>query len=158
MKKEYTYQNLMEGEEVVAKGELNKISLITMWIFSVITFFLIFPIIHAIVTTKQYKNSGIILTNKRVIGTTKQGLRSGELAIPLDKVQTVTTGQEAVGQILKYGAVTVGTSSGIIKFTAIKNPGTFKLALMNQIEKYQQEKAIYQANLIAEAIKGYGEY
>ena len=61
MKKEYTYQNLMEGEEVVAKGELNKISLITMWIFSVITFFLIFPIIGATSTLSLLSISAIMV-------------------------------------------------------------------------------------------------
>lgn len=135
----YTYEYLMDDEEIVAKGELDKSMLISTWFFGILLCVLIFPLIFAIIETIRFKNQGIIVTNKRVIGSARMGFARSEIAIPLNHVQSVSVDQPLFGRILKYGAVTVGTGSGNGKiiFPQIKNPQEFRLALMQQVDCYK---------------------
>ena len=135
----YNYEYLMDDEEIVAKGELDKMALISIWVFGVLFCLLIFPLVIAIIETMRFKSQGIIVTNKRVIGSARVGFIRSEIAIPLNQVQSVSVDQPPFGQILKYGAVTVGTGSGNgrIVFPKIKNPQEFRLALMEQVDNYR---------------------
>lgn len=135
----YTYEYLMDDEEIVAKGELDKSMLISTWFFGILLCVLIFPLIFAIIETIRFKKQGIIVTNKRVIGSARFGFARSEIAIPLNHVQSVSVDQPLFGRILKYGAVTVGTGSGNgrIVFPQIKNPQEFRLALMQQADCYK---------------------
>ena len=135
----YTYEYLMDDEEIVAKGELNKSMLVSTWVFGICFCILIFPLIFAILETTRFKSQGIIVTNKRVIGSARIGFARSEIAIPLNQVQSVSVDQPPFGRILKYGAVTVGTGSGNgrIVFPQIKNPQEFRLALMQQVDFYK---------------------
>ena len=134
------YQFLMEDEKIIARGKNNLTALIPLWIIGGLLFFTIVVPIVVILTTIQNLNSGILLTNKRVIGSAKIGFGKSLMSIPLNKIQSVSVNQPPAGRALKYGMVTIGTGSGRINFATIKEPEVFKLALMQQIEYYEQGK------------------
>lgn len=133
------YEYLMDDEEIVAKGELDKSALISIWVLGVLFCLLILPLVMAIVETMRFKSQGIIVTNKRVIGSARVGFARSEIAIPLNQVQSVSVDQPPFGRVLKFGAVTIGTGAGNgrIIFPRIKNPQEFRLALMKQIDIYR---------------------
>ena len=90
----------------------------------------------------------LCFTNKKVIG--KTGLvKTKSLEAPLNKINNASVDQGFFGKILGYGTVRIDTSSGTYIFSHISKPDKFKTALMNQIEKYDDERIQKQAQAIA---------
>lgn len=90
----------------------------------------------------------LCFTNKKVIG--KTGLiRTKALDAPLNKINNISVEQGFFGKILGYGTIRIDTSSGTYQFANVSNPTGFKSALMEQIDKYDEERIQKQAQAIA---------
>ena len=114
---------------------------------------LLIPTIKAIIETFAYHSCDLAITNKRVVG--KIGLiKTKTLDAPLNKVQNTSTSSGFWGKLFGYGTVSINTAAGVIDFTGIKRPEDFKMALMNQIEEYEQDRVKEQASQMASAMAG----
>ena len=94
----------------------------------------------------------LVLTSKRLYG--KTGLiKTNTLDTPLNKVNTVSVSSGLFGKIIGYGTIHITSSSGSYKYPGIADPNVFRQALMEQIEKYDEERIKRQAAEMARAIK-----
>lgn len=97
-------------------------------------------------TTKLY------FTNKRLIG--KIGLfNTKSLDTPLNKVNNVSVQQGIVDKTFGCGDIAISSSSASYKFQFIKNPESFRSKLMEQIDKFDEDRIKKQAMEMAKAMK-----
>lgn len=90
----------------------------------------------------------LCFTNKKVIG--RVGLiKTKVLDAPLNKINNVSIEQGFFGKILGYGKIRIDTSSGTYYFSHMSDPNGFKAALMEQIDKFDEERIQKQAQAIA---------
>lgn len=81
----------------------------------------------------RYKTDELAVTDKRIIG--KIGLIAIKtMDMPIVKIQNVSVSYNILGRILKYGAVSIFSSSGEYTFKNIKKPEQFKNRLMEIID------------------------
>ena len=137
-------QYLGRDEHIIREGKVSVVVLIVhiLLIFVGIGLITIWkPLIDRLTTV-------LCFTNKKVIG--KTGLiKTKSLDAPLNKINNASVNQGFFGKILGYGTVRIDTSSGTYLFGHISDPNGFKTALMNQIEKYDDERIQKQAQAIA---------
>lgn len=95
------------------------------------------------------KNIELYYTNKRVVGKTGI-LNIKSLDTPLNKINNVSVQNSVFG----YGIITITSSSGNYRFGYITNAEEIKNGLMEEIEKYEQEKIKEQAIQMAKAMRG----
>lgn len=94
----------------------------------------------------------LVITNKRLYG--KTGLiRTKTLDTPLNKVNTVSVSSGLIGKLFGYGKIHVTSSSGTYEYSSIAAPDVFRQTLMEQIERYDEERIKKQAAEMARAIK-----
>ena len=94
----------------------------------------------------------LILTSKRLYG--KTGLiKTNTLDTPLNKVNTVSVSSGLFGKIFGYGTIHITSSSGSYKYPGISEPHIFRQALMEQIDRYDEERIKRQAAEMARAMK-----
>ena len=94
----------------------------------------------------------LVITSKRLYG--KTGLiKTKTLDTPLNKVNTVSVSNGLLGKVFGYGTIHVTSSSGTYKYVGISDPNVFRQTLMEQIEKYDEDRIKKQAEEMARAIK-----
>ena len=134
-------QYLGRDEHVIREGKVS-LAIHILLLFTGIGFFTIwFGLIERSTTV-------LCFTNKKVIGKTGI-IKTKSLDAPLNKINNASVNQGLFGKILGYGTVRIDTSSGTYVFGHISDPDGFKTALMNQIEKYDDERIQKQAQAIA---------
>lgn len=95
------------------------------------------------------KNTNLVLTNKRIIG--RVGLFSKEsLDAPLSKITTVSV-RKRMGEA--HGVVNISTAAGNFNYRPVANAEEFRDAVMNQIELYDEERIMQQAQKLAQAMQ-----
>ena len=98
----------------------------------------------------------LIITNKRIMG--KTGLiKTKTLDAPLNKVNTVSVSSGLGGKIFGYGKIHITTSSGDFLFSGIQAPSQFRQVLMEQIDRFDDDRIKKQASEMARAMRGIGE-
>lgn len=141
-------KNLGKDEEVIVNAK-------THWACLIPHILLIFVYIGVITIWKpiiRMCSTKLTVTNKRVYG--KYGLiNTKSLDTPLNKVTTVSVSNGLFGKIFGYGNVVVNTAAGTFNFKYIKSPENFRVALMDEIERYEEERIKRQASELASAIK-----
>ncbi len=148
----YVENNLNKNETIVRKAEINALGLVGPWVWGILLFWLLFiPTIKAIIATVQLNHIELAVTDKRVIG--KYGvLNTKSLDATLNKVQNVTVTQKFWGKVFNYGTVIIQTAADQTGFYRIKNPNSFKGAVMAQIEQYEEDRIKQQAAEMANAM------
>lgn len=168
--------NMIAGEKVIRKSEVNAACLILpsiviaigilQWLITVIitirytpimlilglfNIFTIFGAIWFAVRFIAYKNTDLILTNKRVFG--KCGLISTtQMQSPLNMINSVTFKNGLFGKLLGYGTVEISTASTHFRFRFISEGETLYNDIFKQVEIANDEHIEKQAEAIAEAI------
>ena len=140
-------QNLGRDEHVIREGKINIIVLLPhfLLLFVGIGLITIWKPLIDLITTK------LCFTNKKVIG--KVGLiKTNTLEAPLNKVNNASVEQGLFGKIMNYGTVRIDTSSGTYLFSHICDPNGFKSALMEQIDRFDDERIQKQAETIANSV------
>lgn len=140
-------QNLGRDEHIIREGKINVIVLLPhfLLLFVGIGLITIWKPLIDLITTK------LCFTNKKVIG--KVGLiKTNTLEAPLNKVNNASVEQGLFGKIMNYGTVRIDTSSGTYLFSHICDPNSFKSALMEQIDKFDDERIQKQAETIANSV------
>lgn len=153
---------LRKGEKVTCEATIGSIASIGYVILTVIAIIVAFSIPNPIILILcgivclfgiyqmlQIKNIELYYTNKRVVGKTGI-LNVKSLDTPLNKVNNVSV----QSNILGYGTVTISSSSGNYHFKYITNAEEIRNGLMEEIEKYEQEKIKEQAIQMAKAMRG----
>lgn len=151
----------MEKQQVKGEAEISYVSCIFWVILAVSTVILflninIFPLnlcmVPAIgVAINQFlyvNNMRLYYTDKRVVG--KVGTISIKtLDTPINKINNIY----ASNSILGFGTIRISSSSGEYIFRYVKNTNELKNGIMEEIEKYEQNKIKQQAMELAKAIK-----
>ena len=144
----YVEKNLGKEEEIVGVAHVHKICLLPhiLLCFIYVGFFTIWGAIIRICTTD------LAFTNKRLLG--KIGLINTKvLDTPLNKINNVSIEQGLGGKIFGYGTIVVSSSSAQYNFKGIKNPEVFRSRLMEQIDKFDEDRIKKQAQEMAKAMK-----
>ena len=151
---------MIEGEEIIKKSEINTACLIVptiltvfgviIWIIEMVNLgpygfvtglifnpILIVGVIWLIIRFIAYKNTDLILTNKRVFG--KCGL--------------ISFSNGLIGKALGYGTIIVSTTSSHFKFRFINNAHELSNYIFHQLEINDKEMIEKQAEAIAKAVK-----
>ncbi|MDD3348181.1 MAG: PH domain-containing protein [Bacilli bacterium] len=148
----YIQKNLTKNEEIILEAKISKLPLISAWITGILfCWLLLIPFFKAIQKTIKYRNTILGFTNKRVIGK-QRGNKTITLDAPLNKVQSVGTSNTFWGRVFNYGDITIRTAAGEFKFVSVKKFDDFKMALMEQIDKYENDKIQEQAKEMAKAM------
>lgn len=114
--------------------------------FLIIALFIAIPRIIRIFTTE------LAFTNKKVLG--KKGLiNTNALDAPLNKINNVAVSSGLGGKIFGYANIIITTSSGSFPYKGIASANNFKTSLMEQIDKYDEDRIKKQAVEMAQAIK-----
>ena len=166
---------MIEGEEIIKKSEINTACLIVptiltvfgviIWIIEMVNLgpygfvtglifnpILIVGVIWLIIRFIAYKNTDLILTNKRVFG--KCGLISTvQMQSPIVKIDTVSFSNGLIGKALGYGTIIVSTTSSHFKFRFINNAHELSNYIFHQLEINDKEMIEKQAEAIAKAVK-----
>lgn len=160
--------SMMEGEKVIKHSQIHInclilpiaivfICLLNLLLsdnfFSGFIAFLIFlvSIVYLIIRYVGYKNTDLILTNKRIFG--KLGLVSTtQMQSPLNMINSVSFSNGLFGKIFGYGTVQVVTASTMYKFRFIRDGQVLYSDIFNQLERSEKEKLQEQAEAIAEAL------
>lgn len=91
-------------------------------------------------------------SNHRLIG--KLGLiNTKTLDAPLNKINNISVSSGLLGKIFGYGTVHITTSSGAYAYKHVAKPEKFKLGLMAQVDKFDEERIKKQAIEMAAALK-----
>ena len=148
----YVSDNLNKNEEIIKEAKLSIARLILSILGGVLFFWvLLIPLFKAIKAVIRYFTTELAFTNKRVIG--KAGsVDSGSLDAPLNKIQNVSVSSGLWGKILHYGTIEISTAGGKIRFEGIQDAESFKRALMNQVEVYEEDRVKAQAEEMAAAM------
>ena len=159
------YSNLGRGEELVIQAKIHWAKLIGPGILS-------FLLLVSGLASKDAAVGGILLaivimftaaipmwttklqiTNKKIYG--KTGLiKTKTLDTPLNKLNTVSVSSGLFGKIFGYGTSRVSSSSGEYVFKGIKSPDLFRQTLMEEIDRYDNDRIKKQAKEMARAMKG----
>ena len=71
-----------------------------------------------------------------------------------DKIKQKDNRKKGIfGKIFGYGQIVITTSSGGYNFRCIGHPDTFRSAVMNQIDAFDEERIRKQAEQMANAMK-----
>jgi uncharacterized membrane protein YdbT with pleckstrin-like domain len=159
----YIDENLGRDEQVVYRAKLHWAMFIpgAIWAFLAIVIFasadavmagLVLGILLLINPFIRFVTTELGFTNKRVIG--KTGLiNTKSLDSPLNKLNNSSVSSGLFGKIFGYGNVSISTSSGSYAYKGIAEPETLRAALMQQIERYDEDRIKRQAAEMASAIK-----
>lgn len=110
--------------------------------FYIIGLYFVIRAIIRLTTTHLY------LTNKNLKG--KIGfLRTHEMDLPLSKITAVSVDQKLLGKILGYGNIYISSASDNFYYKNIKLPSDFKIAVIDEIDQYNENRITKQAESLA---------
>ena len=144
----YIQNNLKKDETIILEGKLHGAMLVPHILLMCvgIGFFTILPAVIKMKTTE------LTITNKRLVG--KVGLiKTTELDTPLNRINNINISSGFWGKIFGYGTLKINSSSGVYEFAGIKNADSFRSALMNQIDQFDDDRIKKQAQEMARAMK-----
>ena len=130
------------------------IFLIGIFTFDAVTFISTLIPVTIIILPKflRINNTELGLTNKKVMG--KYGIVNTKVMdSPLNKINSISVEQGLGGKIFGYAKIVISTSSGGYNFNYIKNADSFRSAVMEQIDIYDEERIRRQAEQLAGAMK-----
>lgn len=143
----YVEKNLGKEENIVYQCKVHWAILVPHIILMLILigFVTIIPAIITMFTTE------LVITNKKISG--KLGLLNTKaMDSPLNKIQNVKVEQNIFGKIFNYGNIDITTASGSYNFKGIARPDSFKNALNQQIDTFDDERINKQAQKIAAGV------
>ena len=112
---------------------------------------IILTLILCIPGAKTILFNELAVTNKTVYG--KKGIiKISELQSPLRQIQNVKVEKNFWGRIFKYGIVEITTTTGVYNYKYVKDPESFRNAVLSQIERTEEGKMDLHAQKIADAI------
>lgn len=137
----YVESSLIPNEKVVKNAQLNRLSLVGVWIKGILLcWLLLIPTIKAIIATVQFSHIELAITDRRIIG--KVGVfNTKSQDVPLDKVQNVSVTHSFFGKMFNYGTICIYTASESDHYcySAIKNADAFKTAILAQAEQRKED-------------------
>lgn len=161
-----TFRNLGRGETILLKGIVHWATLIGPGMFSllilifsfqadetsVVIWALLLDLLIMGIASIPLWSQELVITSKRLYGKTGV-INTKRLDTPLGKINTVSVGNGLFGKLFGFGTVHVTSSSGVYKFKAIRSPDVFRQVLMEQIERYDDERIRRQAEEFAKAMR-----
>ncbi len=140
--------NLGKNESLVTQAKVHWACLlphIPLMFATIGLFTILFPLVRMFTTQ-------LILTSRRIYG--KVGLiNTKSLDTPLNKINTVSVESGLFGKIFGYGTLHISSSSGSYTFRGIKAPNVFRDAVMQEIDRFDEERIKKQAAEMASAMK-----
>ncbi len=147
----YVEKNLYENELIVEKARRDKRGLVGAWILGILfCWVLLIPLIVAIKKTVVFKNTELILTNKRIVR--KSGVfRTKAFDAPLSKILNVYVETTFWGKVFNTNKIRITTALGVI-VDKIQNADDFKSTVLGQIDLFEEERLARQAAWTAQAM------
>ncbi len=139
-------------EKIIKESKISVVTVIVRLIVDFLSICIIIGLVWFVNDVIKFWTTKLIITNKRVNGQTGL-INTNELDSPLNKINGVQVRQGLFGKIFNYGTICITTASTVFYFDYIDKPNEFKTILINQIEKYDDERIEKQARKIAEAMK-----
>lgn len=94
----------------------------------------------------------LALTSRRLYA--KVGLiNTKTLDTPLNKINTISVSSGLGGKIFGYGTLHITSSSGTYDLKGIKSPSTFRDAVLQEIDRFDEMRIKKQATELASAMK-----
>jgi uncharacterized membrane protein YdbT with pleckstrin-like domain len=144
----YVEQNVGRDEELVLEAKLHWAMLIP----HIVLMLIIIGFITIIPALISYFTTVLAFTNKKVIG--KTGLiNTHALDSPLNKINNVSVANGLFGKIFGYADLTITTSSGSYSYKGGASADSFKTALMEQIDRFDEDRIKKQADEMAKAMR-----
>jgi uncharacterized membrane protein YdbT with pleckstrin-like domain len=111
---------------------------------------LLFVLLPSFYYYVKYKRIELCVTNMRVVEKTGV-LADRAVHTALDQIQNVVYKQPVLGKIFGYGTVIIQSTdtSGSEEFHNVRNPRKVRDAILQQTERYRQERNQAQAEAIA---------
>ena len=149
---QYLETNLSKDEKIIESVEIHNIAIILWAIIGIVGIVSIVLPILAIYFILQIRSMELGFTNKRLIG--KIGIiGSNRLDAPLNKVDNISVNQGIGGKMFGYGTIIVASTASKFNFQYVKNPEMFRNKLMEQIERFDEERIKKQAEEMAKAMQ-----
>lgn len=146
----YAEQNLYEGEYIVEKAPRDVWDLAGKWVLGILLCPLIAPLIWAIVETVIFKNTELVLTNRRLIF--KRGVINIKAKdIPLPKVKGVSVEVTFWGRIFNWGVIYIDTEYGTMKYK-MQDAEDFKTTIVGQLDQFERDRMAEQSAWMAQAL------
>jgi len=147
----YVEKNLYENELIVEKARRDKWGLIGAWVLGILfCWLLLIPLIAAIKKTVEFKNTELILTNKRIVR--KSGVfRTKAFDAPLSKILNVYVETTFWGKVFNTNKIRITTALGVI-VDKIQNADDFKSTVLGQIDQFEEARLARQAAWTAQAM------
>ena len=146
----YAEQYLYEGEYIVEKAPRDAWDLAWKWVIGILFCWLIAPLIWAIVETVIFKNTELVLTNRRLIF--KRGVINVKAKdIPLPKVKGVSVEVTFWGRVFNWGVVYIDTEYGTMKYR-IQDAEDFKTTVVGQLDQFERDRMAEQSVWMAQAL------
>ena len=156
----YVERKLYENELVVEKAKRDFWGLVGAWILGILfCWLLLIPTIRAIIKTVVFSHTELVLTNRRIVR--KSGVfHTKAVDVPLDKVLDVAVSTTFWGRVFNTNRIRITTAQFII-IEKICNADDFKSTILNQVDKFEEERyarqAARQARWTAQAMSEKGE-
>lgn len=145
---DYIGKSLVKDEQIVQRAKIHWAILVphAFLMLFVIGFITIWGAIVAKLTTE------LGITNKKVIGKTGW-ISTRQLDSPLSKINNVSVSNGLFGKLFNYVTIYITTSSGGYLFKGVARPNDFRANLLDQIERFDNDRIRKQALEIASAMK-----
>ena len=140
----YVEKKLYENELVVEKARRDFWGLVGAWIWGILFCWLLFiPTIIAIKKSIIFSHTELVLTNRRIVR--KAGVfHTKAVDVPLDKILDVAVEVTFWGRIFNTNKIRITTAQFII-MEKICNADDFKSTILNQVDKFEEERYARQA-------------
>ena len=147
----YVEKNLYENELIVEKARRDKWGLVGAWIFGILfCWLLLIPLFAAIKKTVEFRNTELVLTNKRIVR--KSGVfRTKAFDAPLSKILNVYVETTFWGKVFNTNKIRITTALGVI-VDKIQNADDFKSTVLGQIDQFEEARLARQAAWTAQAM------
>lgn len=152
--KNKTVNEVEVEEKIVKRAEISKAIYIIPLVIGILTlviFIGIFFILLAIVLFINASGAELIITNKHLIGKTGV-ISSNKMQIPLNMINTVSYEKGVFGNMFGYGTIKITSQMEDCVFDNVKDVELFQKTLLNEIQKFDDNKMIKQSKFISEAL------
>ena len=129
-----------------------------VWLHRISPALLLFGVLWLIWSAINWRNDWFVVTNRRVIHREKLWpISESQQEAPLDKIQNVDFKQQFIGNLLRYGVLTVETAAAVgtqsVNFTYIPKPQKAQEVISAQLKQGQVGEGIGMRRVVRERLE-----
>jgi|GEM_PF-1430811 len=130
-----------------------------VWLHRISPVLFLFGLLWLIWSAINWNNDWFVVTNRRVIHREKLWpISESQQEAPLDKIQNVDSKQQFIGNLLRYGVLTVETAAAVgtqcVNFTYIPRPQKAQEVISAQLKRGQVGEGPGMRRVVRERLEG----